>query len=84
MRQKLSASKVEALYRRAQSSSATNDGGLYFRKGRKSPSWVISGSRDKLVSYSTIGRYPEVRIEQRSFCIFGYTPTSLSPLLKVA
>lgn len=64
MRQKLSASKVEALYRHPESSSATDGGGLYFRKRRKSASWVVRRSRDKVVSYTTIGRYPEVSLAE--------------------
>lgn len=64
MRQNLSASKVEALYRRPESSSATDGGGLYFRKRRKSASWVIRRSRDKVVSYTTIGRYPELSLAE--------------------
>lgn len=64
MRQILTASKVEALFRKPEISMTADGGGLYFRKRNSSASWVIRRSRNKIVSFTTIGRYPEVSLAE--------------------
>jgi integrase len=64
VRQILTASKVEALFRKSEISMTADGGGLYFRKRNRSASWVIRRSRNKVVSFTTIGRYPEVSLAE--------------------
>jgi integrase len=64
MRQILSASKVGALFRNPETSITSDGGGLYFRNRNKSASWVIRRSRNRVVSYTTIGRYPDVSLAE--------------------
>jgi integrase len=62
MRQILTANKVKALARRPENSMSADGGGLYFRKRKKSASWVIRRTRNKVASFTTIGRYPEMSL----------------------
>jgi len=64
MRQLLTSSKVEALYRKPDSSMSADGGGLYFRKRKNSASWVIRRSRNKVASFTTIGRYPDISLAE--------------------
>ncbi|MDH3532662.1 MAG: tyrosine-type recombinase/integrase [Gammaproteobacteria bacterium] len=64
----MTASKVEALYRKPRTTVTADGGGLYFRKRTNSASWVIRRARNKVASYTTIGRYPEMSLaEARKF-----------------
>lgn len=62
MRQILSAAKVEALFRKTESVTSADGGGLYFRKRKNSASWIIRRTRNKVASFTTIGRYPEISL----------------------
>lgn len=62
MRRLLTAPKVEALYRKPDSLMSADGGGLYFRKRKNSASWVIRRSRNKVASFTTIGRYPDISL----------------------
>lgn len=64
MRHLLTASKVEALYRKAESSLSADGGGLYFRKRKSSASWIFRRTRNKVATYTTIGRYPEISLAE--------------------
>ena len=52
------ATRVEAHYRKPESTMSAGGGGLYFRKRKNSASWVIRRTRNKVASCKTIGRYP--------------------------
>ena len=43
---------------------SADGGGLYFRKRKNSASWVIRRTRNKVASFTTIGRYPEVSLAE--------------------
>ena len=62
MRQILTANKVKALARMSGSSMSADGGGLYFRKRKNSASWVVRRTRNKVSSFATIGRYPEISL----------------------
>jgi integrase len=62
MRQLLTATKVEAISRKPESTMSSDGGGLYFRKRKNSASWVIRRTRNKVSTFTTIGRYPEVSL----------------------
>ncbi len=64
MRRLLTATKVEALYRKPESSMSADGGGLYFRKRKNSASWVIRRSRNKVASFKTIARYPDLSLSE--------------------
>lgn len=60
MRERLTATKVEALFRESESSMSADGGGLYFRKRKNSASWVIRRTRHKKSSFTTVAHYPKV------------------------
>lgn len=62
MREKLTAAKVEALFRKSKSSMSSDGGGLYFRNRKNSASWVIRRTRHKKSTYTTVAHYPEVSL----------------------
>ena len=39
---------------------SSDGGGLYFRKRKTSSSWVIRRTRNKIASFTTIGRFPVI------------------------
>ena len=41
---------------------SADGGGLYFRKRKNSASWVIRRTRNKVASFATIGRFPEMSL----------------------
>ena len=41
---------------------SSDGGGLYFRKRKNSASWVIRRTRNKVASFATIGRFPEMSL----------------------
>lgn len=41
---------------------SSDGGGLYFRKRKNSSSWVIRRTRNKVTSFITIGRFPEISL----------------------
>ncbi len=41
---------------------SSDGGGLYFRKRKNSSSWVIRRTRNKVASFATIGRFPEMSL----------------------
>lgn len=64
MRKLLTATKVEALFRKPDSTMSADGSGLYFRKRKNSASWVIRRTRNKVSSFTTIGRYPEISLAE--------------------
>ena len=64
MRQMLTATKVSALSRKPDNSTSADGGGLYFRKRKNSASWVIRRTRNKVASFATIGRFPEMNLAE--------------------
>lgn len=62
MRQMLTATKIKSLAKKPGSSMSSDGGGLYFRKRKNSSSWVISRTRNKIASFVTIGRFPEMSL----------------------
>lgn len=43
---------------------SSDGGGLYFRKRKNSASWVIRRTRNKIASFATIGRFPEMSLAE--------------------
>ena len=41
---------------------SADGGGLYFRKRKNSASWVIRRTRNKVASFATIGRFPDLSL----------------------
>jgi len=62
MREKLTATRVEALFRKSESSMSADGGGLYFRKRKNKASWVIRRTRHKKSSFTTVATYPDVSL----------------------
>ena len=58
----LTASKVTSLSKKPGNSMSSDGGGLYFRKRKNSSSWVIRRTRNKVASFATIGRFPEMSL----------------------
>jgi len=64
MLHRLTASKVEAVFRKTGTSLTADGGGLYLRKRTRSVSWVIRRMKNGVASFTTIGRYPEVSLAE--------------------
>ena len=64
MRQMLTATKVTSLSRKLGNSMSADGGGLYLRKRKNSASWVIRRTRNKVASFATIGRFPEMSLAE--------------------
>ena len=62
MRQMLTASKVTSLSKKPGNSMSSDGGGLYFRQRKNSASWVIRRTRNKVASFVTIGRFPDMSL----------------------
>jgi integrase len=62
MRQMLTATKVKALSQKAGTYMSADGGGLYFRKRENSSSWVIRRTQNKVSSFTTIGRFPDLSL----------------------
>ena len=62
MRQMLTASKITSLSKKPGNSMSSDGGGLYFRKRKNSASWVIRRTRNKVASFATIGRFPDLSL----------------------
>jgi integrase len=58
----LTASKITSLSKKPGNSMSSDGGGLYFRKRKNSSSWVIRRTRNKVASFATIGRFPEMSL----------------------
>ena len=58
----LTATKIKTLAKKPGSSMSSDGGGLYFRKRKNSSSWVIRRTRNKIASFVTIGRFPEMSL----------------------
>jgi hypothetical protein len=58
----LTARKVTSLSMKPGNSISSDGGGLYFRKRKNSSSWVIRRTRNKVASFATIGRFPEMSL----------------------
>ncbi len=64
MRQILTASKIISRSKKPGISISSDGGGLYIRKRKNSASWVIRRTRNKVASFSTIGRFPEMSLAE--------------------
>ena len=65
-----------ALSNRAESSMSSDGGGLYFRKRKNSASWVIRRTRNKVASFTTIGRYPDMTLAAARQVLHKFSDTS--------
>ncbi len=55
---------------------SSDGGGLYFRKRKNSASWVIRRTRNKVASFTTIGRYPDMTLAAARQVLHKYSDTS--------
>ena len=77
MRQLLTATKVKSLSRKPESSMSADGGGLYFRKRKNSASWVLRRTSNKIATFTTIGRYPEVGLAEARRLMAKLGPASV-------